>query len=168
MKNKKLIWVLAPAVLFIWGLIIYRVVKTVNGNDELIVSALGQPEAIQTAEMDTSTYVLRLDYEDPFLKKQKSVPPSSPASSGAVKKTQVRKPVVKKTVKKLPLKWPAITYLGIINGQQKDLCLLELDGASLFMVKGEVQSDLKLLEVYPDSVRLEFKKREKKTIYKNR
>lgn len=163
MKNKKLTWILGPAVLVIWGLIIYRVMAAVKGNSESY--ALPAPSLPVTVPMaDTASYVLNLDYDDPFLKgHRRAVVAQRPAPS-QVKKAQ--KPKVVKVVKKLPLKWPAIQYQGIIEKNSQRLCLLTRDGAALFMAPGQVDGDLKLLAVYPDSIRVEYRGEEKRTIPK--
>lgn len=164
MKNKKFLWVLLPVVLVVWGLIFFQIKKAVSSGGKPVPVVKAQ-ERLIVENRDTITYTLKLDYEDPFLKNKRIVVHNpSPVNS----KPTPKKPKVVKTVTKLPVKWPVIVYKGLINNKKgnKAIYMLEVDGASLFMTPGEVRDELKLLKVYRDSVRMEYKGDEKRTFVK--
>lgn len=164
MKNKKAIWVLLPAVLGLWGLIIFRVSNAVNSDDpKPIVRQELLNAAASTKEIQY--YELKLDYDDPFLKGRRPIVRKAPVKPS---NSQKAKPVVKKTVKKLPLIWPSIEYKGTIGSEKgnKSMVILHVNGESWFMSSKEEKDEIKLLKTYQDSVIVEYKGKEKRTIHK--
>ncbi len=166
MKNKKLIWILLPVVLVIWGLIFFQVKKAVQGGNNATVAPAPIPMAFTNAS-DTVIYQLKLNYDDPFLKGGRKVIVQAP-SSDKPKTPTLKKPKVVRTVTKLPLKWPNIIYRGLISSKKgnKSIYMLEVDGASILMTAGEQRDYLRLIKVYKDSVRIEYKGEEKRTFTK--
>lgn len=164
MKNKKVIWILIPAVLGLWGLIFFRVSKAVN-NDEPKLFVKQERSKVQTIKKEVENYELTLDYDDPFLKGRRPIVRKARPKPTSPKKT---KPVVKKTVKKLPLIWPKIEYMGTIGSEKgnKSMVILNVNGESWFMAPKEEKEELKLLKTYQDSIIVEYKKKEKRTIHK--
>lgn len=165
MRNKKFIWILLPCVLLIWGAIFFQVKQAVSSNGRPVKITTVQA-GVKTLSADTSSYQLKLEYEDPFLRNHRPIVIHQPSTNPG---PTPKKPVVKKTVVKIPLKWPVITYRGLISNKKDKrniIYLVEVDGASVFMHPGEVKNDLHLLQANPDSIRLEFKGEEKKTFIK--
>lgn len=166
MKNKKFIWILLPGVLVIWGLIFFQVKKAVSSSNQ----PLARPVPIErraVLSQDTSTYTLKLDYADPFLKNRRPLTRVQPTTNPQPTPAKPVKPKVMKTVTKLPVKWPNIVYRGLISSKKgKSIYLLEVDGASVLMTTGEYRDQLRLVKVYTDSVRIEYKGDEKRTFIK--
>ncbi len=164
MKKKKQIVLLVPLVVIIWGVIGYRIYKTVKGNTEVkeLVTIHNLPvQAVEKKEV----YTLKLDYSDPFLKNRRSY---SPPVQNTVKAESKPKPVVVKTVKKIPVRWPNIVYHGLIE-HKKDhriLYLVEVDGVSHFMHEGQLQDELELVKAYQDSIWVKYKEEDRKTFKK--
>lgn len=163
-NNKKAIWILLPAVLSLWGIIAFRVSKAM-GDDEKTLTVAATTIPVVQSKVDNLDYELMLNYNDPFLKGRKVVVKEVvPKPSSKPKKTEV-----KKTVKKLPLKWPDIHYHGLIGSKGGgSTIILNVVGQSWFMSAGELKEELKLLKVHEDSVVIEYKGKEKRTYYKNR
>jgi hypothetical protein len=66
MKNKRIIYFLLPAVLIIWGLIIFRAVAFLNRNDRINYKKTSEGLKTQlTGNVDT--FSLLLNYPDTFL-----------------------------------------------------------------------------------------------------
>ena len=167
MKNKKFIWILLPGVLIIWGLIFFQVKKAVSSSNQPLVR-VAPVEQQHFVNQDTSTYRLRLNYDDPFLKNRRPLVRAQTTTNPTPTQPKMAKPKVMKTVTKLPLKWPNIIYRGLISSKKgnKSIYLLEVDGASILMTAGELRDHLRLLKVYKDSVRIEYKGEEKRTFIK--
>lgn len=166
MKNKKLKWLLIPLVLILWGIIGYQIYSGVKGEVQVIQEPKAKPSVIATTQ-DTLSYVLNLDYPDPFLKNRKRINPSYTSSTNNAPSSPT-KPKVKATVVLKPLRWPSLTYKGQLEkkGSKTPMCIVEIDKTLFFMRKGEEQDGVKLLHVFTDSVQVAYKAREKKTLYR--
>lgn len=163
-KNKKAIWVLLPVVLGLWGLIAFRVSKAVGGDKQLPAVAVATATVAKATE-PKEVYELELDYADPFLKGRRPVVQKTVPKP----KSTPKKPVVKKTVKPIPLRWPDIKYHGLIGSEKGgSTVILNVGGESWFMSAGELKNELKLLKVHEDSVVVEFQGKEKRTYHKGR
>ncbi len=166
MKNKKLRWLLIPLVIILWALIAYQIYKGVKGEAQVII----KPKPRLVAEIDvqdTLQYVLNLDYPDPFLKNRKrQYQPST--SVGSTTPQSTAKPKVKVTVELKPLRWPDLNYKGQLEkkGDNTPMCIIEINKSLIFMRKGEDHDGIKLLKVYKDSVQVEYREREKKTLHR--
>lgn len=169
MKNKKLIYVLLPLVLVIWGVILFRVLSAVGGKDDF-APIQRAPNIALSETLDSVDYQLKLDYPDPFLKRvsrsRGPVAANNP-NGGSSKK---RNGKVVKTVKKLPLKWPKVDYMGIIRNKNEEtpLCLIQVDGKPHFLRLNEEIEELKLLAAYQDSIKFRFKDKENRMFYKSK
>lgn len=153
-----------PAVLALWGIIAFRVSKAI-GDDEKTLTVATARVTVAQSKVDSLDYELVLNYDDPFLKGRKVIVKKvEPKPGSKPKKTEV-----KKTVKKLPLKWPDIHYHGLIGSKGGgSTIILNVGGQSWFMSAGELKEELKLLKVHEDSVVIEYKENEKRTYHKNR
>lgn len=153
MKNKKIIYLLLPLVIIIWGVVLYRVFSITAAEPILPVpgNTLSNKD-IKTSVLDT--FSIDANYRDPFLDKVVHVPVEN-----KIKSTPL--PKVEKIL--IPLKWPVLTYLGIIKNQDsgKKITLINIDGESNFMKEGDEVSGIHLLKVYKDSVEVSFMKERK-------
>ncbi len=154
-----------PLVLLIWGFIGYRIYAGIKGEEPAPRRRVARVEVAKVTPEDTLRYQPLLHYPDPFLKNNKKkrteVPPAK--GPGVKNKAKVKTKVVLK-----PLRWPAVAYKGQLEKKgAHPLCILEIGNSLYFLKKGEQAQSLKLLSVYPDSVKVEYKKREKKTIVRS-
>jgi len=162
LKNKKFIYILIPLVADIWGIIGYRIFKAIDGNSTTIPVTSPVPVFTENKD-DTGSYELKLNYSDPFLRHVQSS-----RENGQQEKEEKKKPLIKKTVTKIPLNWPQVIYKGTLKktGSQKELCILEIDREAFFLVQNQQEKDIKLLKVYPDSVKVSFRGKEERIIRK--
>jgi len=152
MKNKKLLYILIPGTLIVWGMIIYRIFKTVNTEENLF----GQYLEINTRQDNSNindTFSINPDYRDPFLgKTNKKVTDSK----------QTTKTIVPK-IAKAAIPWPSIVFGGIIKNQKsnKQLALVQINGQGYTMKPGEIINDVQLNKIYRDSIEVRFQKEKK-------
>jgi hypothetical protein len=161
MKNKKLLYILLPAVILIWGMIIYRVL---NGSKSEM-PATGDVLKNNTSVIGVSddSFSLSAAYPDPF--RAEPVKHSVLAAGSSVPLKQPAKE--KKTLPPVNASWPQVTYNGVIKNQQskKELAMVQVNGQSSFMKAGDVTNDVQLLKIFRDSIQVQYGK-EKKIVHK--
>lgn len=158
MKNKKLLYILIPLTLLVWGIIVYRIIATANSGNENQIQSMQQIENA-TIENMNDTFLINPNYRDPFLGKMiNKILPSTNATTSSLPKTI-------STVKNTPIvsSWPAIVYLGIIKNQKsnKQLTLVQINGQSYSMKIGETVNAIELCKVFKDSIEVKFGKEKK-------
>ena len=158
MENKNVKYLLAFAVLAIWGLLGYRIYQKLNpGNDFFIPP----PQEIFTAVTQTDSFTLLVNYRDPFLGTKLRVPEvpvahTPPATRRA--STVIPKPVSPPQVKP----FPQIQYKGLIALKTgRKAALVNIDGKTMNWGWGESYRELTLLNIYEDSIRVRYGKAEK-------
>ncbi len=149
MKNKKNLYILLPAVLIIWGLVIYRFFTGINPTTKIenTVEELGEfkPKKLQEAD----TFSVDLNYRDPFLgtfpKKKKS----------AIK----RKSPVKKEVQP-ETSFPSISYKGLVTpkGKNQKVFLISVNNQQHLYTIGSSFNEVKLLSGNDKEITLQFQK----------
>jgi hypothetical protein len=155
MKNKKAVYFVLALILGIWAVILYRVFNFASSsNDNVDVQSSFVPPVLNSNAADT--FSIFANYRDPFLGKTET--------PGENKKVKIV-PIPKKVVE--PLKWPAITYGGMIKSRKSNaqLCMVVINGQSNFMKEGDGASDILLKKVYKDSIEVVFQK-EKRVVRK--
>ena len=151
MKNKKLIFILLPAAVLIWTLVILQAVKRMNGPGETSLKTNFTIDSSQIKNV-TDNYRLLADYSDPFLK--------SADQQGSPIKTIT--PVILKFSKEVDnrsvISWPEINYGGVIlnknNNQQ--VYLLKINTKQYLLHQGESADKVELIKAYRDSVKVMF------------
>ncbi len=152
MKNKKLLYVLLPAVVFIWGAIIYKVVVGLSGSDDNAFQKIKMAE-IKSYEIVNDTFSINPTYRDPFSRKQtkSNLNPSNSHSN------QLSSSTTHKTI------WPEIIYGGIVKNQKsnKQLVIIQINGQSNTIKVGETFNGVMLTKVFKDSIEVKFGKEKK-------
>ncbi len=163
MKNKKVTYILLPLALFIWGIIIYKIFfyKDTQENN-VFVPRVGNVKEQSRLKLDT--FALQLNYQDPFLKnvgRTATVYNRGENNQSAVKKTKEPAKPAKKEVETVV--FPALKYEGIVKhiSQGKALVIVNVDGKSTFVQTGETFNNIKLVEVYNDSIIVSYEKQNK-------
>lgn len=168
MKNKKATYLLVFSVIVIWGIIIYRIFSHVYGTDAPNVA----PVALSVDSTFTfvdSSYKLKLNYKDPFLKGGYVPVSNSNKTVNNNSKPGIRRrinqsaqPTVKQTVV-----WPEIQFSGIILNDKstEELGLVNINNASYLFREGESRKEILLIKLYADSIQVRYKE-EIKTIKK--
>jgi len=164
MKNKKLIYILFPAVIIVWGLVIFRIINYTGKSDDYIIPAKSvMHEFNQKALVDSFT--IMANYPDPF---KRSVSPATESKQIDDKKTNIANPVNRnRNIKRI--RWPEIQYGGIVrnNEQNEMIAILNIDNKNCLLMAGDVKFDVKIVQIYNDSITLEFQE-EVKTIIKGK
>ncbi len=146
MKNKKNLYFLVPAVVLIWGMIIYRVL---DFQTEDPVGSVARPFVVGDTEHADEDYRPAFNYPDPFLKKLNTV---QVASTSPVEEEP-------ETVMELPkADTPPVTYdiayKGYVtpSGATGRVALLLINGKEVFLKRGESYEDFRVSRIYSDSV----------------
>jgi hypothetical protein len=157
MKNKKMLYLLIPGTLIVWGLIIFKIINNMHSDE----NPVSQHTLVETAvtENVSDTFSIHPTYRDPFLGKPVQ---RDDLSEGPSKSSIPATPVIK-----TPTVWPAVVYGGIIKNQKlnKEMILLQINGQDFMMKSGETVNGVQLFKVFHDSIEVHFSK-EKKIIYK--
>jgi len=101
---------------------------------------------IEMLEPDTFSIIAK--YRDPFLGKIRSPKPKT-------KKVKKKPPPIKKKPEPV-LRWPTITYGGMIKNQQtgKLVAMIKINGKDNLMAVDNIVSEVRLVQVYPDSIKV--------------
>lgn len=153
MKNKKLSWILLPAVLAIWGMIGWKIYAAVNGEEETFTGEPAQAELPTDTSVVPDEYTLLLDYRDPFFEKK----PQPKQNTAGVKKAE---PVPVKNSAPVITQWPSVSYGGLVRQTQsgKTVGFLIVNGASHFVNAGDVAGELTVTKMWSDSIEVRFGK----------
>ncbi|MDW3194708.1 MAG: hypothetical protein R8G66_20180 [Cytophagales bacterium] len=154
MKNKKNLYFLVPAVLFIWGFIIYRIVDfTSDGETDFAPRTYVTP---LRESQEAETYQLKSRYPDPFLKQLASAEKDNFEEDDSEKQTQLQETPVPEQ----PLD---IKYRGFIakSGTDTRIALMVIEGTEVFLKSGERYQSYVIDTIVSDSlaVIVEGKKR---------
>ena len=72
MKNKKLTYFLIALVVFVWGLIFYKILVGVfDGNKNYVITNI-QKKSVKDIIITSDTFTIKANYRDPFLSKTHS------------------------------------------------------------------------------------------------
>ncbi len=151
-KNKKLLYILIPATIIVWGLIMYKIFNVVNNGSTAPQAMAATSSFGDKDQLVADTFAMYANYRDPFLGKPPTVERST-QTKAAVKPVQ---PVI-------VLAWPTINYFGTIKNQlsKKQFVMMQIDNQNTAMKPGEVYKGVELLNVFLDSVEVKFNKEKK-------
>jgi hypothetical protein len=133
-KGKKGIYFLIPINILIWGFFIYRFYSAYHETDEVIVS--DNLPSIKLDDLKESiTYKLRLNYDDPFLKKEVK---QKKANSNQQNIGIQQKAVVVKTPT-VASQAPIIKYLGLVKNSSSGVgtAIVSINGQSRIIKQNE-------------------------------
>lgn len=146
MKNRKMLIVLVPAVLIIWGAVIYSIYSHLQGPD-LNMKRQDRFVLHKNSDIDTSKYRLLANYRDPF------------GTGNKIREDDLeRENLLKNQHLDIPVNWPQIEYRGLIINNKKWVALLKINNSNFLMQVGEEKSNIKLIKMYNDSALLKFQK----------
>lgn len=150
MKNKKLLYVLIPFTLLIWGMIIYRIFNVVNPTSDFKILDTHQNSKLE--KKMTDTFSISANYRDPFLGKiQEKVKPTITQNSTNNVKQKVKK------AEEIKVK-PNMIYLGLIKSQKnnKQVALVQINGTINNMIIGDKYNGVEITKIYRDSIEIKF------------
>jgi hypothetical protein len=151
LKNKKVVYLLIPLNVAIWGFFIYRIYSAYTDSDVTMEAQNIQALKISTLE-DSAMYVLSLDYKDPFLKGGEHTvknyagngPPAEPLKKQAapVKAAPVPKPL------------PDVKYFGLIKNSNSGsiTALVSVNGQSKLIKPNETMDGITFKSFNNDSL----------------
>lgn len=146
-------YLLGVLVILVWGMIIYRVFKSVGAGDEdaqpATVASVKQ-EPFNDFSFKTDTTRLQLNYRDPFgitLKKD---------SISRTRKTTYSEPG--KQLSKAAINWGFIQYIGYIRNakSKKLLTLVNINGENEIMAENEQKKEVRLIKNLRDSIKIRY------------
>ncbi|MES2141095.1 MAG: hypothetical protein V4511_15420 [Bacteroidota bacterium] len=155
MKNKKLLYILIPVVLLVWGVIIYRIFNVVNGSNSNEVLKSVIIENVNNENL-IDTFSIHPNYRDPFISKRAKKTTSENKVVSAITKPDI----IKKVTNTVPVsnKWPNIVYNGLIKNEKsnKQLALVQINGQANILQLGNVAEGVELTKIFRDSIEVKF------------
>jgi len=142
MKNKKNIKILLPVVIFIWGILIYKIVDAFS-NDELPIATKMASNFIAPKAQLKETFALLTIDSDPFL--------------GTLYTQKKQKGKSNKPAQEII--WPAIVCQGIVSGKtaKSRVYILQVNGQQYLVKKGDTLLQMKVLKSTLETVKLKYK-----------
>jgi hypothetical protein len=151
MKNRKMLYILVPAVILIWGAIAFSIFSHVHRSDSNI-EQFNAPVFSKSSGKDSSKYQLLANYRDPFNAGMRNASEEEVNEQERLNKLQkINQQII----------WPQIEFKGMIIHNKKWVGLLKINNANLIMQEGDEKLNLRLLKLYKDSVLLKFQKNTK-------
>lgn len=144
MKNKKITYfVLLPSVLFIWGMIVYRILNG-RSEDYIPIQTFNNTRKLEVVP-DNFEYQLLKNYKDPFS--------SQEYYSNELYDTEA---ITVET--KIQKKWPKIRLNGYIVNGTKIKCHLTVNEEDKILQENEkVLEDFFVSRITPDSIKISCK-----------
>lgn len=155
MKSKKSVYILMPIALLVWGIIFYKIYIATKDNNSISIQPAYTPFEKSNSKLDT--FSLIADYPDPFLKRNAT--PGKKTTTGLGKNEKHKKEP--KNSEKSPVKWPVITFSGVIANKDARLVMIAVDGTNYVMRQKEEKSNVQLLEITSDSILVRYMGEEK-------
>ena len=151
MKNRKMLYILVPAVVLIWGAVAYSIFNHMHSSDSTF-EPQNSSVLFKTTDTDTIKYQLLANYRDPFNTGIRNTAAENISDQERMLNSQrINQQII----------WPKIEYLGLISHNKKWVALLKVNNSNLLMQEGDEKMDIKILKMYNDSVLLKFQKNSK-------
>jgi hypothetical protein len=151
MKNRKMLYILVPAVILIWGAVAYSIFNHLHSSDTNFEQQ-NAPVLFKTTDTDSIKYQLLANYRDPFNTGIRNTAEENISDQEKMLRSQrINQQII----------WPQIEYLGLISHNKKWVALIKINNSNLLMKEGEEKMDIKILKMYNDSVLLKFQKNSK-------
>jgi hypothetical protein len=158
MKNRKSLYILIPAVLVVWSLIVYRIYNAQQ--DDSAVYSKGKPAEISSSgPLEKLNYDLLLNYADPFLKgikwKKKKEVFKEGEQLTIVQPNESSKTLPDANQAENDI-WKEVRYLGLIEHKlnHSKIVLLEIKGNNYILKLGEIKEGFLLKRIAQDSILL--------------
>lgn len=152
-KNKKINYLLIPAVAGIWGIIIYKVFFSMASDGYEFVNKSGGVTGESVELPEQRKYRLKLNYTDPFTKGAAIAEPEYGDDRGDNYYGYNTDVVVNNS----NIQWPEIKYYGLSSNKKKRVGWISISGKSLLVRNGDVCNDVVVKRIMGDSVLLKYK-----------
>ena len=148
-KNKNTVYILLPCVIFIWGIIFYRIIGNQPSDQSFIES--NNDTVIPSIENSDSTihFDLNLNYKDPFL--------------GTITEPNNNTPTIENVNNnsspqaKDEIRWPEIIYQGCVKNETGKLAYITINERVYLAGIEELSPDISILDINNDSIQMGFK-----------
>lgn len=147
-KSKNII--LGILVIFVWGLIGYKVLSYLTDNSNIELPNVN-PVKNAGIKVKKETFRINASYSDPFVREVK-VKPSPARTVQGYNEYQNYQPAL------VQVTWPEIIYGGIIETTDKNrrIGLLKLSGSNFLVKNQDSIMNIRVLGVYKDSISLRY------------
>ena len=173
-KNRRLLYVLLPAVLVIWGLIFQRIWRAARDDEESAQAKTDEPSAMSASAVAAQIPRLLLNYADPFRASSSTTLLASPVAvtnnalgsyARPLSPSPLNLPIAPVATPIVPVEWPIVKYLGFINNPRLEnrIALLTISDKEYSLKSGGNKGEITVSKIWRDSVQVIFKAH-KKTI----
>lgn len=146
-------YALGIAVLAVWGIVIFRVIQALSGDDtpQFQNNLNIKKEVFNDYAVPKDTARLSLNYRDPFSNK-KADTVVIPVHKAAIQ------PNVAFVHPKPQINWTGIRYIGFVGktNTKKLIAMMSINGKETMMAEGETADQVKLLKNMRDSVKVTY------------
>lgn len=146
MKNKRNTYILLVVVLIIWGLIAYKIISSLGGNDVVVLQQNTEVSFNPKPIQETDTFSIKADYRDPFL--------------GTIEKPKtISKPRV---IKPQEIEIP-INYSGMVRDQNtnESIFFVHINNRQHLMKINNVVDSVKLVKGNEKEITVNYNKKNK-------
>jgi hypothetical protein len=156
MKDKRLMYLLLPVTLLIWGAIFFKVAGTLSEKENNTPSFTERPE--KKVKNLPDSFSLHLSYPDPFLKGAIFYEKTFPGQQTLPVKPRISAPTAIPPPGKKPGEpfQPPVFYAGMLeNGLGRNkvkIALLRIGDKSLMLREKQQEGNLQVMKVWRDSV----------------
>jgi hypothetical protein len=164
MKNKRLIYVLIPLVLLIWGAIFYRIFIHLDRDNNTPVTNLGT-RYLDNKDDVSDSFSLVASYRDPFLS---GYQPQNNTITENIEVFTRGKTESPQKESKQDIVIPELKYFGLITNfkNNRKVGLFRLNNKNILLKEGDIQDEFKVVNLFNDSVKIIYRTI-KKTFKKN-
>ncbi len=171
MKSKYAPYILVPLVIFIWGLIFYRIYQAMQGEEDSMPPKRTAAPIAETVDATDTSFKLQLAYDDPFLKENELITLDKSDNYNSTTplpndwQTQdvyrpnarvlERPPAapVQQTSPTIAPSFPTVIFQGVQIFENDTVAILKVDGRFYPNVRtGQAWGDLRLVRITRDSV----------------
>lgn len=153
MKNKKVTTLLIIVVVGIWGVIFFRLVSSMSGEDDYIGRSDIRVKINAKDFQEIKPYILIAKYRDPFLGRT-----FHEEGKGVISQRKNIPIVKKETIPAVEIDWSFIKYLGLINNSKinKKVGLISINNDEYMISDGDVIKEVKCIKTYKDSICISY------------
>jgi hypothetical protein len=158
-NNKTSTYILLIIVLGLWIVVFYRIYKSFFSEDEGEMVAVVNAKPNKIVLEDSNTFLLKANYQDPFLGKFATSLMRSGNSSGVV--TTVNKTSIPKVkIEPVKIDWSFIKYFGLIKNHQtqKQVALVSINGRQHMVSEGDNVDEVLFVKNFRDSIKITYQR----------
>lgn len=163
MKNKKALYILLPAVVFIWGYVIFKIISGTRNNDAEFSYQTSIDDFFEE-KLERDTFYIIANYKDPFIRKKPKVAgeDASKAKENVTVQDYRRNNNTRNThTRQRRIRWPNIEYTGKVDSEKEITVFVKINNKTRLMSQDDSFDEVTLLKIYEDSIRVMYMDQEK-------